>query len=81
MGLNIRNPEADQLARRLAALEGSAITDAVILALREAIERRLHDEDPRDTARRILASHRIIPSPTAHVPVSEEAWRELDTRR
>lgn len=39
MPLNIKNPEADQLARELSALTGESITDAVIAAMRERLER------------------------------------------
>ena len=39
MALNIKNPEADRLARELAAKTGETITQAVITALRERLER------------------------------------------
>ena len=38
MALSIKNPEADQLARELAALSGESLTDAVLGALRERLE-------------------------------------------
>ncbi len=37
--LNIKNPEADELARSLAKVTGRSITDAVIHALREQLRR------------------------------------------
>lgn len=37
--LNIKNPETTRLARRLAALEGRSITEAITVALRERLER------------------------------------------
>jgi antitoxin VapB len=37
--LNIKNPEADELARRLARITGSTITDAVIHALQGQLRR------------------------------------------
>jgi antitoxin VapB len=40
MALNIKDPEADQLARRLAALTGESNTVAVKTAVRERIERQ-----------------------------------------
>ncbi len=40
MTLSIRNPEADALAKRLAKLDDTTITEAVIVALREAIAAR-----------------------------------------
>ena len=39
MALNIKNPEADRLARELAARTGETITQTVIAALRERLER------------------------------------------
>jgi len=39
MALSIKSPEADRLARELAALTGESITAAVIAAMREKIER------------------------------------------
>ena len=39
MALNIKNPAADELARRLAQVTGRSITDVVIDALREQLRR------------------------------------------
>ena len=39
MALNIKNDEADRLARELAARTGESITDAVINALKERLRR------------------------------------------
>ncbi|MBI4909611.1 MAG: type II toxin-antitoxin system VapB family antitoxin [Acidobacteria bacterium] len=39
MALSIKNPEADLLARKLASLTGLTLTDAVLKALREQVER------------------------------------------
>ncbi len=55
MTLSIRNPEADALAKRLAKLDDTTVTEAVIAALREAIAARVKREAPRETARKILA--------------------------
>jgi antitoxin VapB len=40
MSMNIKSAEAHALAKDLAALENTTLTDAVILSLREALERR-----------------------------------------
>jgi antitoxin VapB len=77
MTLNIRNPEADLLARRLAKLEDATVTDAVILALREAIAARVAREDPSDTAQRILERHGLS-FPKNRRPVPAEAYHDLD---
>jgi antitoxin VapB len=39
MALNIKNPEADRLARELVAHTGETITEAVVKALRERLKR------------------------------------------
>ena len=39
MALNIKDPEADALVRRLATVTGESITDAIKLAARESLDR------------------------------------------
>ncbi len=39
MPLNIKDPEADRLARELAAKTGETLTEAVVKALRERLKR------------------------------------------
>ena len=40
MALSIKNPEAERLARALAARTGETITEAVLVALRERLKRQ-----------------------------------------
>jgi antitoxin VapB len=40
MAFSIKNPEADRLARELAAATGESLTDAVMIALSERLERQ-----------------------------------------
>jgi antitoxin VapB len=40
MALSIKHPEADRLARELAAATGETLTDAIINALRERLRRQ-----------------------------------------
>jgi antitoxin VapB len=77
MTLSIRNPEADALARRLADMDRTSITDAVVIALREAIGARIRKETPSETARRILAKRGLAFRPNRK-PVPEDAWHEPD---
>jgi antitoxin VapB len=50
MALNIKNAQADELARALAARTGQSITDAVVNALREQLKRETgHRLAPRLT--------------------------------
>ena len=46
MALNIKDPETDALARRLATITGEKITDAVKTAVRERLEREERCRDP-----------------------------------
>ena len=49
MPLNIKNEEAHKMARELAELKRTTITEAVMQALRDAIERsRAHERNSRD---------------------------------
>ncbi|MGW9229462.1 type II toxin-antitoxin system VapB family antitoxin [Pseudorhizobium sp. NPDC055634] len=77
MTLNIRNKQADALARELAELDRTTITDAIVTALREAIAARLRNETPRDTARRILAKRGLAFRPGRR-PADPEAFHDLD---
>jgi antitoxin VapB len=62
MALNIKDPETDRLARRLASLTGENITEAVKTAVRERIEREERGrgkaslEELRAIARRIASA-------------------------
>lgn len=78
MTINIRKPEVDKLARRLAAMEGKKITEVVEIALKEAVANRIARESPSDTATRIMREMGIIPSPTASVPVDRSVYFEFD---
>jgi antitoxin VapB len=45
MALNLKNPLAEPLAQQLAADTGESLTQAVIVALRERLERRGRQRD------------------------------------
>ncbi len=77
MTLSIRNPEADALARRLADIDRTSITEAVLIALKEAVSARIHKETPSETAQRILAKRGLAFRPNRK-PVPEDVWHELD---
>jgi len=65
MLLNIDHPDADRLARELAATTGESLTDAVIQALRE----RLAREHRRRQAPRLRDQLRAIRQRCAALPV------------
>jgi antitoxin VapB len=54
MALNIKHPDADRLARELAARTGESLTDAVLNALRE----RLRREEAHRNGRRFVVNSR-----------------------
>ncbi len=65
MPLSIKHPEADRLARQLAAKTGESLTDAVINALREKLARH----PARGTAHRLSHELRAIRERCAKLPV------------
>ena len=59
MAINITNKEADSLARQLAKIESTTLTEAIVTALREAIAQRRRRETPQQTAARLRAEFGI----------------------
>ena len=63
MALNIKDPGADQLARRLAALTGESITLAVKTAVRQRIEREERERDKATVEELLAIARRIAEAP------------------
>jgi antitoxin VapB len=63
MALSIQNPEAEQLARELAQETGESVTDAVVISLRERLQRQ------RKKAPRLRDQIREIAERCAALPV------------
>ncbi len=61
MGINIKNPETERLIRELAAKTGKGQTEAVTIAVREALDR--HSDETRKRER--LRAMREISAKTA----------------
>lgn len=80
MVLNIRNREADRLARQLAQLDQTGLTEAVVVALREAVERRLKADPPRVAAARILEKHGLA-FQAGRKPVPASVYHDLAGER
>jgi antitoxin VapB len=55
MRLNIRNPEAHELATELARLTGESMTKAVTEAIRERLERERRRRGAQDLSAELLA--------------------------
>ncbi|MGE7367610.1 type II toxin-antitoxin system VapB family antitoxin [Neorhizobium sp. NPDC001467] len=77
MTLNISSEKADALAQELARIDGTSVTQAVIVALQEALNRRNFHERPTETARRILQEHGLS-FKHGRRPVPPSAYHDLD---
>lgn len=77
MVLNVNNPEADALTRKFAAMAGVGITDAIVIAMKEAIERRRAAETPLEAARRLRQKHGIVLSEAARKPLPHQVFDEM----
>ncbi len=74
MGLNIKNAEAEQLARQLASATGESVTRAITVAVRERLDRvRREDES---SAQATAARLRTIAEDAA--PRWVEPYRSTD---
>jgi antitoxin VapB len=73
MPLNLKNVEAEQLARELARRQGTSITEAVTSALRAELERERRRLRPRPVADRLLdIGRRFAALPTLDGRSAEE---------
>ncbi|MBS7708086.1 type II toxin-antitoxin system VapB family antitoxin [Chelatococcus asaccharovorans] len=77
MPINVNNPEADALTRKFARLAGVNITDAIVIAMKEAIERRRNAETPLQTAAKLREKHGVALSDEAKKPLPREAFDEM----
>jgi antitoxin VapB len=72
MSLNIKNEEADRLARELADLTGESVTAAVTEALRERLTRERRQRRRKATSAELLEIARDIASRL------KEPWKSID---
>jgi len=77
MTINITNKEADALTRRLAKIEGVGVTEAVVIAMREALARRRRAETPLETAERIRQELGIVLTDEMRKPLPREVFDEI----
>lgn len=77
MPINVTNPQADALTREFAELAGVGITDAIVIAMKEAIERRRKAETPRQTAARLREKHGVVIGEQARTPLPREVFDEM----
>jgi antitoxin VapB len=77
MPINVNNPEADALTREFANLVGVSLTDAIVIAMTEAIERRRTSETPLQTAARLREKYGVVLSEKAKRPLPRETFDEM----
>ncbi len=77
MTINVDNPEADALTRTFAELAGVGIDEAIIIAMKEAIERRRNAETLRETAARFREKHGVVLAQAARAPLPREAFDDM----
>jgi antitoxin VapB len=77
MPINVNNREADALTRKFAQIAGVGITNAIIIAMREAIERRRGGETPRETAARLRAKHGVALGEAARAPLPKAVFDDM----
>ena len=54
MPLSIKHDEADRLARELTRITGESLTDAIVVALRERLERKRAEHDTTPLHERLM---------------------------
>jgi len=77
MAINVTNEQADELTRKFANIAKVSISDAIIIAMREAIERRLNTETPAQTAAKLREKYNVGLSEQARKPLSRKAYDEM----
>lgn len=77
MPINVNNPEADALTRKFAEMAGVSITDAIVIAMKEAIARRRAAETPLETAARIREKYGVSLSAGARKPLPKRVFDEM----
>jgi antitoxin VapB len=65
MALNIKSREAHRLAKELASIRGSSLTEAVTSALGESLRA---EQDPADSIEALLAEVRQVQALVAELP-------------
>lgn len=77
MTINITNPEADRLTRQLADMEGVGVTEAVLIAMREALAKRRSKESVLATAEAIRREFGIVLTDEMRKPLPRKVLDEI----
>ncbi|MFZ1495134.1 MAG: type II toxin-antitoxin system VapB family antitoxin [Candidatus Competibacter denitrificans] len=77
MPINVNNPEADALTRKFAGIMGVGLTEAIIIAMKEAIARRRTAETPLEIAARIRKKYGVSLSDDARQPLPKPVFNAM----
>ncbi len=77
MTINITNKEADALTRRLAKIEGVGLTEAIVLAMKEALARRRTAAGMRASVERLHAELGIELTDKMRKPLPRAVYDEM----
>lgn len=77
MTINITNEEADRLTRTFARIEGVGLTEAITIAMREALARRRSIETPLETAARLRKELGITLGDRGRTPLDRSVYDQL----
>lgn len=72
MAFHIRNPETDALARKVAAVKGVGLTEAVHEALRHELERAAPEQDLIEASHAFARRLRQLGNPERGLPADKE---------
>jgi antitoxin VapB len=77
MPINVNNRQADLLTREFAQVAGVGITDAIVIAMKEALARRRAAETPLETAARLRAQYGIVLTDKMREPLPKRVYDEM----
>ncbi len=77
MPINVNNPEADALTRKFAGMAGVGITDAIVIAMKEAIARRRAAETPLESAARLRKKYGVVLGEDARQTLPKQAFDDM----
>lgn len=77
MTINITNKEADALTRRLARIEGVSLTEAIVIAMREALARRRTADGMRASVDRLHAEFGVKLTDEQREPLPRGIYDEM----
>lgn len=77
MTINITNREADTLTRRLARIEGVSLTEAIVIAMREALARRRTADSMRASVDRLHAEFGVKLIDERREPLPRSVYDEM----